>query len=789
MSEALHEVLNTLLGLESIRFGEEGVRFGWQRPMPGWLWLVLIGLALTLAWWVYRRLPLRLGLKGALGGLRAAALVLVLVMVSGPALIESSRRVEPDWILVLVDRSSSLQAADGPGGVSRDEQLREALRAAWPAWSQRSERSELVWLGFADGAFDLRTVGGAEASSVGLNLGEAAGGRTDLARALDTALDRTAARSVAGVVVISDGRSTSGVDAGVLDEVRARGIPIFSVPLGARGSTRDVTLTAEAPGRAFASDAVPVQVRLEQVADDAAASRSVMVRLLDEVTGEVLDEREVAIEGTRSSLTLVGTPAEAGVQRWRVEMDAGADDLVSENNSQQVQIDVLDEPLRVVYLDGTPRWEHRYLKNLLLREESITSSALLLAERRRYTQEGNIALVSLPASPEEWAEIDVVVLGDVQPELIGEETMAQLRDHVSSRGAGLVWIGGPTATPHAYRGTPLAALLPFATSSGQGGAMPTWREPVTLMRTSGADALGVLRLGDTADEPWPAQLSDPMTGWSRLWGVQFIEPSLLKPAAVVLASAQAGGSESSMDAAPAVVTMRYGAGRVVYIATDETWRWRYGLGDLLFDRFWLPVIRMAGRQSVARLGAEASLAIDPRQPIAGRAATVELRLLDQALVDAAGLTVEVELLREAGAGQEASQQPGVMVTLRRPDQETPQLLGTWIADEPGVYRVRAVTPLLAGSGLDGQVRVVRADDEQRDPRPDHALLAELADRTGGRVVEADALASLPEEIPNREVVVASPPRVQTLWDTPLMLIVLITLLTAEWVVRRLLKLA
>ncbi len=770
----MNDLLNTLLGLDAVRFGVEGVRFGWQRPWPSWLWVVLIAGAAGVAWWVYRRLPMARRWRVVLGCVRGVTLVLVLVMLSGPALIESSRRVEPDWIMVLADRSASMEAADGPDGATRNEQLREALRAAWPQWSQRAERSRLVWLGFADGAFDLA------ASDQGVTLGDAAGVRTDLEAALDEALDRGAARSLAGIVVLSDGRSSSALSADSWDRLRAKGVPVFTVALGATGTTRDLAVTATAAARAFVDDAVPVQVRIDQVADAGEATPAV-ARLIDELTGRVLDERAISVDGGSVELTLLATPDRPGAQRWRVEIDAGEGDLVAENNTQELTVEVLDEPLRVVYLDGTPRWEHRYLKNLLLREDSITSSSLLLAARRRYTQEGNVAIAQLPNSPEEWADIDVVVLGDVRPELLGEETMNQLRDHIATRGAGLVWIGGSRATPHGYRGSPLAALLPFTLASQ--AQTPVWDDAVTLVRADASDALGVLRLGDTPSEPWPSQLSDPLTGWSRLWGVQKIAVDRLKPAAVPLAFAQ---GDSIVDARgwPVVMTMRYGAGRVVYLATDETWRWRYGLGDLLFDRFWLPIVRMAGRQSLARLGTEAALRIDPRQPVAGRAVSIELRLLDQALVDAAEGAVEFDLARSGEPDAEPQR-----VSVRRLGEDDPTFLGTWIPSEPGTYELKAATPLLAGVGLQREVRVVRADDERRDPRPDHALLASLAQRTGGRVVPTGELGALAEEIPNREVVVASPPKIQTLWDTPLMLVLLVVLLGAEWAGRRLLRLA
>lgn len=73
--------------------------------------------------------------------------------------------------------------------------------------------------------------------------------------------------------------------------------------------------------------------------------------------------------------------------------------------------------------------------------------------------------------------------------------------------------------------------------------------------------------------------------------MQRIDPSSVKPTAEILADARrrfpAGGSAAT---SAAVLTMRFGAGRVAYVATDETWRWRYGRGESYQERFWLPLI-------------------------------------------------------------------------------------------------------------------------------------------------------------------------------------------------------
>ena len=96
---------------------------------------------------------------------------------------------------------------------------------------------------------------------------------------------------------------------------------------------------------------------------------------------------------------------------------------------------------------------------------------------------------------------------------------------------------------------------------------------------------------------------------------------------------------------------------------------------------------------------------------------------------------------------------------------------------------------MAGLELSASVNVVLPEDELRRPQTDHAALAELAQATGGRVLMVDELADLPKILPNREVRLLGTPEVETLWDKPVALLLLLVLLSGEWIGRRLLRLA
>ncbi|MFG0283544.1 MAG: hypothetical protein ACF8R7_03910 [Phycisphaerales bacterium JB039] len=788
----MNELLNSLLGLRDVAFGAGDVAIQFARPLPAWLWVGLAGATVTLALVSYRRLPGSRAGRIGLGLLRAATVLLLALIISGPQLVRPNERIERDWLLALVDRSASMTVADvaGPDGgrVAREAQLQRAIGDRWELWRMLAADKEVVWLGFDAGAFDLRTVE-ADGDLAGVDLGAPRGLRTNLGAALDEALRRAAARPLSAVVIFSDGRSLDEPSRAALRRLEAEHAPVFVVPLGSADPVADVAIgQITAPAQAFAGDIVPVTVELERIGEGRITG---LVRLVDTATGLTLTTEELTAEdwdeGGVARITLVTTPDEPGARRWQVVVEPDQPDLIADNNTGEALVDALDRPLRVVYFDGYPRWERRYVTWLLDREALIDTSSLMLAPARRYIEEGDTTIGAPPRTSEGWEPFDVVILGDLRADLFSTEQLAQLREHIASRGAGLVWIAGPGATPQSWRGTPMEDLLPFTM---EGGPPEPYREPVTMRPTPLAERSGLLQLG--ADGGWPAELSDPATGWSALRWAQRIDSDQLKPAAEALALAtpiSEGGSLSpeTLTGDPIVISMQYGAGRIFYIATDEIWRWRYARGEALPEKFWLPLVRLQGRQRLARSAHPAMLEVRPRRAVTDQPVRISVRLHEQSLVDLrlGSISARIRRFGETAGGESVALAPEDAGALRGVSQE---YAASWVPTEPGEWEIVIDEPALAMMDLRQRIEVRLPDDELRRPEADHALLTSLAEATGGRAFTAAELGELPPLLPSRDVIISGAPDVETLWDKPAVLALLLMLLTAEWVGRRLLRL-
>ena len=276
---------------------------------------------------------------------------------------------------------------------------------------------------------------------------------------------------------------------------------------------------------------------------------------------------------------------------------------------------------------------------------------------------------------------------------------------------------------------------------------------------------------------WPRALSDPSYRWSRLQWAQRIDPEQLKPTAETLAETVTT-FENGMPL-PLVVMMRYGAGRSIYVATDEIWRWRFGRGEQLTEQFWVQMIRMLGRESLTTAGEALALRVNPRRVEVGQPITIDVQLLDAQLVDAGRASIRAII--ETPEGEQVAE----LELMQNPD-ETDRYTATYLPDRVSELRVRLEDPLLAGS-YEAIVDVFTPDDELRRPAADHGVLADLSTATGGRMLNPEDVADLPELLPNRSVRTENPLS-ESIWDSPLALMIVLLLLAMEWIGRKLVRL-
>jgi hypothetical protein len=785
-----------LLGIEAPIDQVERASVVFERPMPGWAWFLVIVGCVSLSWWTYRRLRGSPAWRSSLGAIRTGLLLVLAVLLAGPALRVAHETIEEDWVIVLADRSRSMAIRDGTPTAdrrrtSRDDALRDSITTSHTAWKRIGDDRTLLWLGFTGGAFDLLPEAASNESSEAVADALAAqdpsllGDRTYIDDAINQALQRAAARPVAGIVLFSDGRTTAPPSRATLRRLQAASTKVFVVPLGSTASAGDLAVAnVDIPRRAFVRDEVPVRVEIERTGEpnSPAMSQPAKVRLVDADTGESLAEANVgdfAAGATSTSVTLLSRTDEAGQRNWRVELEPGDSDLVAENNQRLAQVELVDRPLRILYIDGYPRWEYRYLKNLLIRESTIESSILLLSADRDFAQEGNLPITRLPRTREEFAQFDLFIIGDVPSGFFTPEQLELMRDQVAQRGTGMLWIGGERSTPKSWDSTALAELLPMRPPF----ALAAIDSPVNLVATNAAMTLGLLKVGE--GDSWPLELADPKVGWSRMDWAQAIPIEQLKPTAETLAVGVPSGENNSDQARtwPVIMAMKYGAGEIIYVATDEIWRWRYGRGERYTEQVWLPLVRMLGREALAGGGAAATLRAVPARVQLGQSVRLELVIGDARLVDRGDAAVDAEIVAsDPSSGGTAGRTEIELLRTQRPGE-----FAATVAPE-SIGRFTARVPSGPAAGAEVTFVCERPDDETRRASADHGLLEDLARESGGAVIRAEDLGTLPDLLPKRSVVTEHA-SLEPLWDAPLAMILILLLATVEWLGRRWMRLA
>jgi uncharacterized membrane protein len=780
------------------REGELSLRFNplwpWKETVGAGVWnVLLIGLAVALVVWVYRREGRSRPARISLGALRALLLLFLIGLLNRPVLTLGQSRTEPSVLAILVDDSVSMRVRDAGGPadrpVSRLEAATQLLSSEDRKLLRELSRRHVVRLyRFDQDAYALETVlaepDGADADPDAAPEADALeqlkpqGQHTQLLRAVDTVMHELQGQRLAGVVVLSDGRQTPTQPvAEALATIKDYGVKVYPIAVGSDQVPSNIEVQSiSVQETAFKGDIVNVRatVRAAGVPPD----RPIVMQLRDQKTGRLLNgldgraEQQVRVEGDQpTEIELQFKPEEIGTLDLVVEAMAQPGELDDQDNSRSAQVAVLDAKIAVLYVDGYPRWEYRYIKNEMIRDRTVDISCLLTSADPSFAQEGDRPIRRFPESIEELAEYDVILFGDVSPRQFTDSQLQLVAEFVSRRGGGFGMVAGPSWSPEAYRNTAIEPILPVSLGRVDAEAdQPYSAEGFRPVLTREGESSSVFRFyaDRELNHRFLTEQIQPLFWYSR--GVA-VKPGVGEVLAVHPDDLGPDGRK-----APILVLGRYGAGRSLFSAIDDSWRWRFYTGESVFDTYWVQQIRYLARSKKLGQRKLTFVALRPAYEL-GQQVQVRLRLLDPLLIQQLPEQIRVQL--EDAAGQVVSQQ-----TLVRQEGENDVYLGSWPADQTGrlVVRLPAVAGAVDEVSLPIDVIVPRL--ELTEPRVDRTFLSRLASETLGQPVElSQAAGVLPELIPSAARVILLDIS-QPLWDAPLALFLVALLVSSEWVLRK-----
>ena len=788
-SIVLSSAMDWLLGISDndVVWSDPNTSLNFIYQLPGWLWLLIIFISFGFSAWSYHHL---LGNRKARIGLsivRALLILLAVALLCTPTLQLLDQEEEKDVFIMLVDRSKSMDTPDAVAKtfntskvITRDDVLKKYLSQL--ATDQNTlnlgENREVVWLGFDSDVYKINPS----------ELDIANGKNTLIKTALLKSVNKMAGKYVVGIGLLSDGQSPNEkIEHTLFKKINT---PVYTIALGGDTSQSFLSIAEiDAPDKSYVNDIVPIGIKLNQYpAGTEIDLDKVKVSIINKETGEVIDEK-IGIEAIDKKITLTAQGKDKGVENWEIklsyesgELSKGQALVTLKDNIENHKIKYIDNPIRVLYIDGYPRWEYRYLKSVLVREESIDSSILLVSADREFAQEGNTPLQRLPQTADELKDFDVVIVGEIHENYWSEKQKQLLKEHIGKRGAGIIWIGGDSVMPYTYNQAPLNDLMPMINPAEVKGI--NFRESLSLRPTVLAADLNVLRLRKRnstvkldEDEFWPSDL--PSFWWGQDLGQ-------LKPLARknILGNFYDGNSSQKY---PGVVMMPYGSGKSIYIASDEHWRWRYGLGEHYYQQYWVQLVRMLARYRLQKQNENMLLNV-PTKALAGKVSVIELMIEDQSIVSQELEKIKLGIYKE-GAEDELIETLELLPKENKQSKEAiievASFQAKWSPRDTGKYIIKIIDEAVDAGDLEVSTTVVNPDDETYAP-VDLASLKMIASNSGGKTYKISELAEMFDSLPAPRLINLD--KSVEIRQSPLLMFLLVLLITVEWVGRKMIKL-
>ena len=763
--------------------------------------LVLLPLLALVAFVGYWKESLATRSKVILTTLRFGSLLLLLLVLFRPVFEKRREEVLPAEVVILVDDSASMRRRDAYTG---NAQATSTVKRLSPTASDVQDPTRLAIAKAAlekellphlrNNGYEPRLFRFSEALTPlqDWETATGSGNATHLGSAIQKTLAYHRGRHVTDILLVSDGRNNGGTaPAEAARSSGVSGIPVHALTLGDTRPIKNLILELiEAPASALAGDEIAISIRLS---GRGVAANTPAEILLVEIGQDGSSDRVLAVEtasvdreGTRVVLT--APPNENNLdseeRRFRVSVEPVEDETLLDDNQLEITTHITTQRIRVLYIDGYPRWEYRYLKNLLLRaDENLEMQVFLLSATVDFVQEsspGLPALTSVPISREELLEsYDVVILGDVSPSAISpdpakcDEFMASLREFVQ-RGGGLLMQAGEYDNPRDFVDTPLEELVPVVLDSTgtiafEGNAKEAFR-PVLELPSTPHEIVRLHPDTETNRRLWEEE--DGLRG--QYWFSPVVRS---KPGTQTLLRHPTAGN--SYGRYPLLVTGYFPSGRTMFLGIDSTWMWRYHFGDRYHERFWRNSIRWlalgrlrSGDRRVRLDSLHATYNLDER-------VVLEARVLDEDF--------------------RPSEVPTQTVYFEDPWRNTEELALELVDDRPGLYRasfdVQRPGAYKAWTERDGkrnsstEFEVILPSHENSEPEPDPKMMELIASISGGSAVEVGSLSDLKQEFPGdeeRRQPISS--QLEDAWDNWASLLILLTLLSIEWIMRKRLEL-
>lgn len=735
--------------------------------LSGWpMWMLGVAIALAvgaLGFLVWRRAQ---GSE-SIGAFRAASVwilqslmaALLLFLLWHPALSVATLKPQQNIVAVLLDNSASMAVAD-EGGASRKDREISVLNSA--LMKDLQEKFQVRLYRMSD---HLERIEHPDQLSTQLT---ATAPVTHIGDSLKQVVDDAASLPIGAMIVMSDGADNSGgIDLDTISEIRRQRIPVHTIGFGKEKMSKDLEITdVQVAPRALPDSRLAATVHFHQ---NGYAGQKIKINIKE--SGKLLASQDVTLkgDGIEQVEQVLFSAGKAGVKTVETEVDPLAGEENPRNNMVMRLIKVDQRKPRILYLEGEPRNEFKFLRRAVEDDPSIELDTILRTTANKIYVQAAPDLKELengfPTTSDGLFKFDGLILGSVDAPYLKAAQQQLIKDFVDRRGGGLLFLGGRDSLGDGgYAKTVLNDLLPVTLPETKGKSYSFDGADVQLT-AAGRESL-ITRIEEDRDKN--------VERWKKLPYVrtfQFVGPP--KPGATMLAVAtpkNGGGGQI-----PLLVVEPYGRGRTAVFTTGGSWRWQMlqPVEDMSHETFYRQLLRWLVSDTPSRV-----MGSTPR-PLLEDQALVKLRaeVRDTTYLPAGDATVQAHIIGPDGIAETVDMRPEPL--------EQGVYVAEWTTPKAGSY----LADIVAKHGADDighdEVTFRREDGvaENFHVEQNKELLEKLSSETGGRYYRPDEAAKLGRDISYSEAGITVR-ETRDLWDMPVIFLLIVALRTIEWLFRR-----
>ena len=693
--------------------------------------------------------------------LRLCLVGLVLFCLFRPVIILRASVPQQNFLGILLDDSRSMRVID-QDGKPRSEFVNGAFAPESQVLKDLASRYALRYFRFASSTDRVSSPRDLAYD----------GTQTKLGDALQRATDEFAGLPLAGLVMVTDGADTeeSSIQAALLG-LRAAQVPVFTVGVGRESLGRDIQITrVSTPRTVLKGTKLPVDVIVSQT-----GYRGTTVPLNVEDSGRILSTQDVALtnDGEPTTVRVHFEATEAGARTIRFRIPGQQGEEITQNNSRDVLIDVEDRKEKILLFDGEPHFEVKFIRRAVADDKNLQLVLLQRTAENKYfrgdVDDGDELAGGFPKTRDELFAYRGLILGSIEASAFTGDQLSMIADFADRRGGGVLMIGGRRAFAEGgWAGTPFADILPVVLEA---------RQPDTVLRlqvspTRAGEGHPVTQIEKTEQES--------AKRWPELPSVISVNPiRQLKPGATTLLK----GVDENRRESIVLAYQRYGRGKTLaFPVYDSGIAWqmdaKISVEDQTHETFW----RQLMRWMVDAVPDPVELSTTPDQVEPGELVTLIAEVSDPSFVEVNDAGVSAHITGPRGAVLD--------VPLQWTGERNGEYRGTFAPTELGLYEAK-VDASRGNASLGTNmthIRVAPSDSEYFDAAMRAPLLRRISEETGGLFYTPQTLSSLPDDVKytGRGVTTVEE---RDLWDMPIVLFLLLTVMLGEWSYRRIRHLA